>query len=154
GSDAFCIVWDGTDLHGLNASGRSPAAWTPTRFSGLERVPERGWESVTVPGAVSAWVDLSTRFGRLPFSKLFEPAIRHAEEGFPVSPIIADLWQRGSEQLKHQPGFAEMFMPDGRPPAVGEVFRSSALARSLQQIAETKGETFYRGTLAEKIASF
>jgi gamma-glutamyltranspeptidase / glutathione hydrolase len=154
GSDAFCILWDGHALHGLNASGRSPADWTPKRFAHLERMPERGWETVTVPGAVSAWVDLSSRFGRLPFAKLFEPAIGHAERGFLVSPIIADLWQRGAEHLQQQPGFAEMFMPGGRAPVAGELFRAPALARSLHQIAETKGEAFYRGALAEKIVAF
>jgi gamma-glutamyltranspeptidase/glutathione hydrolase len=154
GSDAFCILWDGTTLHGLNASGRSPAAWLPQRFAHLGAMPERGWETVTVPGAVSAWVDLSSRFGRLPFARLFEPAIRHAEEGFLVSPIIGDLWQRGADLLRDQPGFAEMFMPGGRAPATGELFRAPAMARSLQQIAETKGEAFYRGALAEKIAAF
>ena len=78
GSDAYCILWDGAALHGLNASGRSPAQWTPERFAGHASFPRRGWESVTVPGAVSAWVDLSTRFGKLPFEKLFEPAIFYA----------------------------------------------------------------------------
>jgi gamma-glutamyltranspeptidase/glutathione hydrolase len=154
GSDAFCILWDGRALHGLNASGRSPASCLPKRFAGLDQMPERGWDTVTVPGAVSAWVDLSSRFGRLPFATLFEPAIRHAEHGFLVSPTIGDLWQRGAEVLKEQPGFAGMFMPNGRAPAPGELFQSAALARSLQQIAESKGEAFYRGALAEKIAAF
>ena len=84
GSDAFAIIWDGKELHGLNASGRSPAGWTPERFAGLDAMPFRGWESVTVPGAVSAWVALSERFGALPFADLFAPAIRYAEEGFTV----------------------------------------------------------------------
>ncbi|HVY98454.1 MAG TPA: gamma-glutamyltransferase family protein [Dongiaceae bacterium] len=154
GSDAFCVLWDGSALHGLNASGRAPAGWLPKRFAHLKQMPERGWETVTVPGAVSAWVDLSGRFGRLPFARLFEPAIRLAEQGFLVSPIIADLWQRGAAQLQQQPGFAEMFMPGGRAPAAGEPFRSAALAQSLRQIAESKGEAFYRGALAEKIAAF
>src|SRR3954466_11604969 len=79
GSDAFCILWDGKELHGLNASGRSPAGWTPERFARHKTFPHRGWESVTVPGAVSAWVDLSVRFGKLPFAQLFEPAISYAE---------------------------------------------------------------------------
>jgi gamma-glutamyltranspeptidase/glutathione hydrolase len=154
GSDAFCILWDGKQLHGLNASGRSPGGWLPKRFAHLQEMPERGWETVTVPGAVSAWVDLSARFGRLPFATLFEPAVRHAEQGFAVSPIIGDLWQRGTEKLSQQPGFAEMFMPQGRVPAIGEFFNSAALADTLRQIAETKGEAFYRGPLAEKIAAF
>jgi gamma-glutamyltranspeptidase/glutathione hydrolase len=154
GSDAFCILWDGRELHGLNASGRSPAGWSSERFARHEAMPTRGWESVTVPGAVSAWVDLSTRFGRLPFAALFEPAILYAERGFHVTPIIAELWRRGATLLKDQAGFAEMFMPEGRAPAAGEMFRSVALARTLRLIAETKGEAFYHGELAERIADF
>lgn len=153
GSDAFCILWDGKELHGLNASGRSPAGWTPERFTGSS-MPRRGWESVTVPGAVSAWVDLSSRFGKLPFETLFEPAIRYASHGFHVTPIIADQWQRGADELKSQPGFAQTFMPGGRAPGAGELFRSADMAQSLRLIAQTKGEAFYSGSLAEKIAAF
>ena len=79
GSDAFAILWDGERLHGLNASGRAPAAWTPERFAGAEQMPQRGWESVTVPGAVSSWVELSDKFGRLSFEELFEPALDYAD---------------------------------------------------------------------------
>jgi gamma-glutamyltranspeptidase/glutathione hydrolase len=116
GSDAFAILWDGKELHGLNASGRSPAGWNPERF-GSGKMPERGWESVTVPGAVSAWVDLSARFGKLPFATLFEPAIDLAERGFLVSPVIAALWQRAATLLGGYPGFAEGFLPGGKAPA-------------------------------------
>ncbi len=154
GSDAFAILWDGKELHGLNASGRSPAAWTPDRFAGSDAMPLRGWESVTVPGAVAAWRDLSARFGKLPFEALIEPAIGYAENGFLVSPIIAELWARGGEILNKQPGFAEHFMPGGQTPAAGTLFRSDDLARSLRLIAETKGEAFYRGELAARIAAF
>ncbi|MCV3270771.1 gamma-glutamyltransferase family protein [Roseobacter sinensis] len=153
GSDAFAILWDGAELHGLNASGRAPAGWTPDRFSHLDKMPFHGWESVTVPGAVSAWVALSDRFGRLPFEALFEPALRYAEEGFPVSPVIAALWQRAATQLADQPGFAETFMPKGRAPQAGEYFASPAHARTLQLIAETKGKAFYEGALAAQIAA-
>ncbi len=152
GSDAFAILWDGSSLHGLNAAGRSPAAWTPDRFP--DGMVERGWESVTVPGAVSSWVDLSAHFGRLPFEQLFEPAIVYAERGFLVSPVIAELWRRAGDQLGRQPGFAEAFLPGGRAPRAGEPFVSPALAHSLRRIAETRGEAFYRGELAEKIAAF
>jgi gamma-glutamyltranspeptidase/glutathione hydrolase len=154
GSDAFCILWDGKELHGLNASGRSPEAWSPERFAGQKGMPRRGWESVTVPGAVSAWAALSGRFGKLPFDTLFEPAIEYASRGFHVTPIIAEQWRRGAEELKSQPGFAEAFMPGGRVPKAGEIFRSEAFARSLRLIAETKGEAFYRGELAERMAAF
>ncbi|MEF2071190.1 gamma-glutamyltransferase family protein [Consotaella aegiceratis] len=154
GSDAFCILWDGSKLDGLNASGRSPVAWSPERFAGQSQMPSRGWESVTVPGAVSAWVELSQKHGKLDFSTLFEPAIDYAERGFQVSPIVAEGWRRGAEVLKDQPGFAEAFMPQGRAPMAGEVFRSEAHARTLRLIAESGGEDFYRGELAERIAAF
>ncbi len=154
GSDAFAILWDGEALHGLNASGRSPAAWTLERFAGSKTMPERGWESVTVPGAVSAWAALSRRFGKLPFAALAEPAISYARRGFPVTPAIATLWERAAELLGGQPGFAECFLPSGRAPRPGEIFRNEALARSLEAIAETEGEAFYRGALAEKIAAY
>jgi gamma-glutamyltranspeptidase/glutathione hydrolase len=154
GSDAFAIVWDGQELHGLNASGRSPAAWTPERFAGQDRMPVRGWESVTVPGAVSAWVDLSARFGKLDFAALIAPASDYAENGFAVSPTIAELWGKGGALLKDHPGFAETFLREGRAPQPGEIFRNAPLAASLRAIAETRGEAFYRGALAEQIAAF
>ena len=89
GSDAYALVWDGRKLHGLNASGRSPAACAPEYFRGHSAMPERGWDAVTVPGCVSAWVELHDKFGKLPFRRLFEPAIRYGHEGFLVSPTIA-----------------------------------------------------------------
>lgn len=153
GSDGFAIVWDGKELHGLNASGRSPAAWTHAYCESLGGIPEVGWNSVTVPGAVSAWVALSTRFGKLPFAKLAEPAIEYARHGFPVSPTIAKLWELGAKKLGAQPGFAECFLPQGRPLKAGEIFRSEAHARTLELIASTQGEAFYRGELAEKMVA-
>lgn len=153
GSDAFAILWDGKKLQGLNASGRSPAAWTPDRFKGLDAMPQRGWDSVTVPGAVSAWVELSKKYGKLPFADLFEPAIEYAAKGFMVSPTIARLWEKQLPDLKSQPGYAEAFMPKGRAPLPGETFVFPDQARTLQRIAETKGEAFYKGDLAEKIAA-
>jgi len=147
GSDAFAILWDGAELHGLNASGRSPAGLTATEVS------ERGWGSVSVPGAVSGWVALSERFGALPFETLFGPAIDYAENGFPVSPIIARLWGIAGKTLGAQPGFADCFLPGGRAPKAGEVFRNPAQAASLRLIAETKGAAFYTGRLAEQIAA-
>jgi len=112
GSDAFAIVWDGKELHGLNSSGCAPASWTPDRFHAMGGIPDRGWETVTVPGAVRAWSELHQRFGKLPFETLFEPAIRYAEKGFIVSPIIGKLWHQSVPELKDQPGFSH-FMPDG-----------------------------------------
>jgi len=154
GSDAFCILWDGKKLHGLNASGRSPAGWTPERFKGKDIMPQRGWDSVTVPGCVSAWAELSQKFGKLPFADLFEPAIRYASDGYMVTPTIARLWANQVPELKSQPGFAQAFMPNGRAPLPGEKFSFPDQARTLQKIAETKGEAFYRGEIAQKIAAF
>ncbi|SES23689.1 gamma-glutamyltranspeptidase / glutathione hydrolase [Tranquillimonas rosea] len=154
GSDAFAILWDGQELHGLNASGAAPAGWTPERFAGRDKMPFRGWDSVTVPGAISAWAALSERFGRLDFATLLEPAVRYADEGFIVSPVIGSLWAKGAEALSEQPGFAEAFMPGGRAPRPGERFSNPAQANSLRAIAETKGKAFYEGALAEKIAAF
>lgn len=153
GSDAFAIVSAPDGLHGLNASGRAPAAWTADRYKGLDAMPQKGWDSVTVPGAVSAWVTLSRRFGKLPFAQLAAPAIEYARYGFPVSPIIARLWKLGGEKLGDQPGFAECFLPGGRAPFAGEIFRSAAHADTLEAIADTEGEAFYRGELARRIAA-
>src|SRR4029078_6022670 len=154
GSDAFAILWDGKQIHGLNASGRSPSAWTPDRFKGMPMMPHRGWDSVTVPGAVAAWVDLSTRFGKLPFADLFEPAIKYASDGYMVSPTISRLWAKQLPELMDQPGYAEAFMPNGRAPKAGEKFSFPDQAKTLKRIAETKGEAFYRGDLAQKIVAW
>jgi gamma-glutamyltranspeptidase/glutathione hydrolase len=153
GSDAFAIVWDGKELHGLNASGRSPAGWTPELFKDQKAMTQRGWNSVTVPGCVSAWRMLSEKFGKLPFDKLFEAAIRYGREGFLVSPTIASQWAKQVPELKSQPGFAEAFLPDGRAPQPGTLFRFPDHAATLEAIAKTKGEAFYKGPLAERLES-
>ncbi|MBX3708115.1 MAG: gamma-glutamyltransferase family protein [Pseudomonadales bacterium] len=150
GSDAFCQVWDGTALTGLNASGRAPAAWTPERFAGRAVMPALGWDAVTVPGGVSAWVALSERFGRLPFARLFDRAIDYAANGFQVGPKTAYYWRRASETYRDFPGFAEHFLP---APAAGTRFRRPDLARSLELIAESNGAAFYRGELADRMVS-
>ncbi|BBZ11976.1 gamma-glutamyltransferase [Mycobacterium branderi] len=150
GSDAFAVVWDGRRLHGLNASGRSPAAWTPEYFGG-NAVPAFGWNSVTVPGAVSAWVELHAKFGRLPFERLFEPAVTYARNGFVVSPIVAAQWAAQVPVFASQPGFAEVFMPGGRAPHAGELVRLPDHAATLEKIATTHGEAFYRGELAARL---
>ncbi|HTY33093.1 gamma-glutamyltransferase family protein [Mycobacterium sp.] len=150
GSDAFAIVWDGRGLHGLNASGRSPAAWTPEYFGG-NAVPAFGWNSVTVPGAVSAWAELHARFGRLPFDRLFEPAIFYGRNGFLVSPTVAEQWAAQVPLFRDQPGFAQAFLPGGRAPKAGELFRFPDHAATLEKIAATNGEAFYRGDVAAQL---
>jgi gamma-glutamyltranspeptidase/glutathione hydrolase len=160
GSDLFCIFWDGTQLHGLNASGTAPAAWTPDYFGGRygsasTAPPKRGWDSVTVPGAVAGWVALHGKAGSLPFADLLEPAIRIAERGYAVPTIVQQKWANAAAlpELTTQPGFAEAFLPHGRAPEVGERFAFAAAARALRAIAATKGEAFYRGEIASAIAA-
>ncbi len=154
GGDVFAIVWDGSQLHGLNASGRSPEAWTPEYFSRYENMPARGWDAVTVPGAVSGWVELSRRFGKLPFADLFKSAIRYARDGFIVTPIVSRQWETQIADIKNMPGFAQAFAPDGRAPLPGQRFICPGQAATLQDIAQTEGASFYRGEIAARIAAY
>ena len=154
GGDMFVLVWHEGKLHGLNSSGRAPAAWTPDYFKGRHTMPETGWDSVTVPGQVAGWKALSDRFGKLPFARLFEPAISYALEGFMVSPQIARQWERQLPRLIDQPGFREAFTLDGRAPTAGEHWRFPAQGETLRLIAESGGESFYRGVLAERIEAY
>jgi len=151
GSDAFALVWDGENLHGWNGSGRSPRAWTLDRFAGLNQMPIFGWDAVTVPGAVDTWVQLSQKFGKLPFGDLFAPAIEYAQNGYVVSPITAIRWSATPELYKDFPDFGRTFLPGGRAPRAGERFSCPDQAGTLQSIAASHGESFYRGDLARKI---
>ena len=159
GGDAFCILWDGQALHGLNASGRAPQAWTPDYFhrkygTAARTPPRRGMDSITVPGAVSAWVALSERFGKLPFADLMAPATEIAERGYAVPVVVQGKWAAAVPELQAQPGFAQHFMPWGRAPQVGELFRFPAAARALRAIGATRGEAFYTGAIAQALARF
>lgn len=154
GGDAFALIWHQGKLHGLNASGRAPQAWTPEYFAGRSTMPEIGWGTVTVPGQVAGWAELSRRFGRLPFADLFGPAIHYAREGFPVSPTIARQWADQAPLLKDQPGFSEAFLPGGAAPKAGSLWRFPEQAATLQRIADSAGSDFYEGELAERIAAF
>jgi gamma-glutamyltranspeptidase / glutathione hydrolase len=153
GSDAFAIVAKGGAVHGLNASGRSPAAMTLERFDGVERMPMLGWDSVTVPGAVSAWVELSTRFGKLPFETLFEPAIGYAERGYLVSPVIAQQWAAVAGLYAGRDEFARVFLPGGRAPRAGERVVLADLGWSLRKIAQSRGEAMYHGELGRAVVA-
>jgi gamma-glutamyltranspeptidase/glutathione hydrolase len=158
GGDLFAIVWDGTALHGLNASGRSPATLTRSHIRGSS-VPARGWPPVTVPGAPAGWRDLHTRFGALPFADLFTDAIGYAAEGYPVSPRVAAHW-RTSVALHAAlagPEFAEwgrVFTVDGRAPAAGQRFRSPDKARALRLIADSGAAEFYHGEIATALERY
>jgi gamma-glutamyltranspeptidase / glutathione hydrolase len=155
GSDNFAILWHGGRLHGLNSSGTAPAAWTRDYFLRKhgESFPMRGWDSVTVPGAVAGWVALSQRFGRLPFGDLIQPAIELAERGYGVGVVTADKWARAEPLLRDQPGFAAAFLPRGRAPTPGERFVFTEAGATLRRIAETRGEAFYRGEVAERLVA-
>ncbi len=158
GGDAFAIVYDGK-IHGLNASGFSPESLNLSMYDSFNKIPLYGWLSVTVPGVVSAWYCLWQKWGKLPFEQLFEPAIRYANSGFPVSPITAMAWQKSANiylslknpQFDH---FKKVFFPNNKAPEAGEIWGSKLHAETLKEIAQTGGESFYRGKLAEKIANF
>ena len=151
GADAFAVIWDREKLHGINGSGRSPRGWRFEKFAHLKDMPQYGWDTVTVPGAVDVWVTLSKRFGKLPFEDLFEPAIRYARDGFLVSPFT--MWAEAARTYREFAAWQATFAPNGHAPAVGELFRSPDHARTLEEIARTRGESFYRGELAEKIVA-
>ena len=159
GSDAFAILWDGKALHGLNASGPAPATWTPDYFhrkygAEAKTPPKRGFDSVSVPGAVAGWVALSERFGKLPFADLLEPAIEVAERGYLIPVVVQQKWEAATPELQSQPGFAQSFLPWGRAPQVGELFQFKNAARGLRAIAATKGQALYGGEIAEAIEKF
>lgn len=154
GGDAFAIVWDGGQLYGLNGSGRAPRKWSIERFDGLDEMPRFGWDSITVPGAVDVWRTLSDRFGNLHFEQLFEPAIHYACKGFPVSPLIAKQWAGVAGNYIGIPEFADAFLPGGQPPCPGQLFRLQNQAKSLESIAKSRAESFYRGELADRISEY
>ncbi|QKY68820.1 gamma-glutamyltransferase family protein [Lentibacillus sp. CBA3610] len=162
GGDAFALVWTKGKLHGLNASGRAPESISieAVKDKGYEELPKYGWVPVTVPGVPAAWADLSREFGKLPFQEVLQPAIDYAREGFPVSPTLSRFWKKGFNMFKEKltdDMFSEWFRtfaPDGRPPEPGEIWFSENHVRTLEKIAESNAESFYRGELAEEIAAF
>jgi gamma-glutamyltranspeptidase/glutathione hydrolase len=158
GGDLFAIVWDpqAGKLAGLNASGRAPLALS------IEKVPPEPDGTIplyspyawTVPGCADGWFELHAKYGKLPMSRVLERAIHYAEEGFPLSPVIASDWARGAARFKDKPGFAEVFMPGGRAPAEGEVFRNPALAKTLRLLAVKGRDAYYRGPIAEALVRY
>ncbi len=158
GGDLFAIVWDAKTqkLYGLNASGRSPYELTLDYFkeNGYEKIPALGPLPVSVPGCVDGWFELHDKFGTLPMEKVLSPAIDYAENGFPVSEVIAYYWESNSRILKQFPGFEEIFMPGGKAPAKGEIFKNPYLANTLRLIAEKGRDVFYKGEIAQKIVDY
>jgi gamma-glutamyltranspeptidase/glutathione hydrolase len=155
GGDLFALVWDAKSgrLHGLNASGRAPAALTADKVKADREgmIPSRTPWAWTVPGAVDGWFELHRRFGKLPLAEVLAPAIRAAREGEPVPQVIAAGWQGGAQILKDQPGFAAVFMPGGRAPREGEVFKNPALAGAYELLAREGRDAFYEGAIARAI---
>jgi gamma-glutamyltranspeptidase/glutathione hydrolase len=153
GSDLFALVWDGRRLHGVNASGRAPLAWSRERFEGRQSMPDLGWDSVTVPGAVSGWAALSERFGRLPLATALHAAAEYAREGFLVSPTVGSVWAEAPARYGRFKEFARTFLPGGQAPAIGSHVRLTDLALSLDEIGRTNGRSFYQGEIATRIAA-
>jgi gamma-glutamyltranspeptidase / glutathione hydrolase len=171
GSDAFALVWIEKEkkLYGLNASGKAPMGVDAQaiRDMGYKEMPITGWHTVMVPGAPGAWAEMSERFGRLPMTETFAPAVDYAQNGYPLSPVISRLWEKEYDRLSkekedpriqaHSDSFEELFrvfMPGGRAPKPAEIWKSPDHARTLRLIAETKAEAFYRGELADRIDAF
>ncbi|CAB3760662.1 gamma-glutamyltransferase family protein [Paraburkholderia humisilvae] len=161
GGDAFALVWDGNQLHGLNASGTAPAAWSVDYFkrkygeeNGVAIQPKRGWDTVTVPGVIAGWEALHKKFGKLPFADLMEPAIEICERGHAVASVVAHKWAAAVPELRDQPGYAQTFMPRGRAPEVSELIRYPGHAKTLRLLAEQGPRAYYEGEIAERIAAF
>lgn len=162
GGDAFALVWSKDRLHALNGSGRAPATMTRERFlaQGHTEIPESGWDPVTVPGTPNAWVTLSERFGKLPFTTLMEPAVAAARDGYAVNPILGKYWDLAARKFRRTlvgPLFApwfETFTKEGVAPAIGSIVRLPDHARTLTEIGATQARSFYTGALAERIDRF
>jgi gamma-glutamyltranspeptidase/glutathione hydrolase len=155
GGDLFAMVWDAekSELVGLNSSGRAPAMMTREYFKAAEltQIPMHGILPVSVPGAVDGWFELHARFGRLPMSELLSPSITYARDGFPVTEVIGQHFARGAEQHADKPGYAETYMPAGRAPRKGELFRNRALAEVYESISKGGRDAFYRGDIGREI---
>lgn len=158
GGDLYAIVWDPKEhkLAGYNGSGRSPATLVPEEFArrGLKRIPALGPLPVSVPGCVDGWFALHARFGKLPMEQVLAPAIAHAREGAPVTELVAYYWGRNANTLKQFPGFAETFLPGGRAPQKGDVFKNPRLANTLELLAKEGRDAFYKGRVAREIGAY
>ena len=158
GGDLFAIIWDSktNQLYGLNASGPAPKDMSIdfVKNKGLSKIPAYGPLPVTVPGAVGGWAEMHKRFGKMSFSKLFNHAIQYAEEGFPVTELIAYYLERSSKNFAKYPNFADVWMPEGKAPKKGELFKNIALANTYKKIANSYGKSFYKGDIAQNISKF
>ncbi|MDA3781424.1 MAG: gamma-glutamyltransferase [Bacteroidales bacterium] len=158
GGDLFAIIWDAKTqkLYGLNASGRSPKSLTLEYFkeNNYNKIPALGPLPVSVPGCVDGWFEIHNKFGNLDMKEILKPAINYAEEGFPVSELIAYYMRSNAEVLINFPGFSEVYMPNGHTPRKGEIFKNPYLANTLQTIANEGRDAFYKGSIAKKISKY
>ncbi|EGN74783.1 gamma-glutamyltranspeptidase [Idiomarina sp. A28L] len=158
GGDLYAIIWhaESEQLYGLNASGRSPMSLSLDYFieNGYESIPARGLLPLSVPGAVDGWFEMHGRFGALPMNEILAPSIHYAENGFPVTEVIAYYFERNAEVLQDFPGFREVFMKNGHPPRKGEMFRNPDLANTYKQLASDGRDAFYEGEIARTIGNF
>lgn len=153
GGDAFAIVWTKGKLHGLNSSGQAPKRISAERLKekGFDKMPEHGWEPVTVPGAPAAWASLSERFGQLPFEEVLQPAINYAEKGFPIAPSVGFYWDQAIKEFNetlhdgiYEP-FFDMFTNNKRAPYIGEMWNSNLHAETLSPSPSQKPNLFIEG---------
>ncbi|NND78432.1 MAG: gamma-glutamyltransferase, partial [Maribacter sp.] len=158
GGDIFAIVWDAKTekLYGFNGSGRSPKSLDMDYFveKGMERIPLFGPLAVSTPGTVDGWFMMHDKFGKLPMSEILSPAIQYGQDGFPVSEVIAYEMASNYQNKVDLPGFAETYLPNGRPPKKGEVFVNANLANTYEQIAKEGRDAFYKGDVARTIDAF
>jgi gamma-glutamyltranspeptidase / glutathione hydrolase len=158
GGDLFAMIWsaDKGKLYGLNGSGRSPRSLKLNYFldNGYEFIPSYGPLPVSVPGCVDAWYEIHDMFGRLPMKDILQPAISYAREGFPVTEVIAYYLEKGTNTLKEYPNIKEVYMPGGKAPSKGEIFKNPLLANTLEKIVKGGRNEFYRGTIARQIDAF
>ncbi len=154
GGDLFAIYWDAKTgkLYGLNASGWAPRGLTIERLKARDvtAMPHEGIDSVTVPGAVAGWNALHERFGRMTWKDLFQAAIFYAEEGYPVPEIIAGYWDDAAGLIGKDPEGRRLYLPDGKAPAVGQIFQNRDLAKALQMVAQNGPNAFYKGEIARR----
>ena len=158
GGDLFAIVWDADSkkLYGLNGSGRSPKSLRMSYFkeNNLDRIPGYGALSISVPGCVDGWFRLHEKFGSIPMDVILQPAIDYANQGFPVTEVISVLWAGYARSLQKYDSYRQLYMPDGKTPEKGDIFKNPGLANTLQQIATNGRDAFYKGDLAHQIADF
>ena len=158
GGDLFAIVWDAEtkQLYGLNASGRSPQSLSINYFreNGYEKIPAYGPLPVSVPGCVDGWFELNKRFGSMDMDQILKPAISYAREGFPLTELIAYYWAGNARSLSRFPNVKEVYMPGGKAPEKGEIFKNPYLASTLEALAEGGRDAFYKGEIAHTIDAF